>query len=96
MYSTSLDERVGVHRAVIELDPAGVGVEPGERVLHPVLVVAVGEVLAGMRAADFLRVTAPSMVTSACWMRFSYSSVSTRSVFQIIERSADRDRPSVP
>src|SRR6185295_1016177 len=43
-------QRVGVHRPVVDGHPAVV-VEPGERVLHPVLVVAVGEILARMRAA---------------------------------------------
>src|SRR5580692_6839240 len=37
-------EGVGVHRPVVDPDLAA-GVEPGERVLHPVLVVAIREVL---------------------------------------------------
>src|SRR5215813_10581453 len=43
-------ERVGVHRPVVDRHLA-LRVEPGERVLHPVLVVALGVVLARMRAA---------------------------------------------
>ena len=41
-------------RAVAECHGLLVAVGPGERVLHPVHVVAVGEVLAGMGAAAFL------------------------------------------
>src|SRR5579864_5398598 len=43
-------QRVSVHRPVIDRDFAGL-VEPGQRVLHPVLVVAVGEIFARMGAA---------------------------------------------
>ena len=53
-------QRVGMHRPVIELHLAGLVVEPGQRVLHPVLVVALGEILARMRAARFLAGSAPS------------------------------------
>jgi hypothetical protein len=56
-------------------------------VLHPVLVVALGEVLAGVGAAAFLAVGRRFTVTAAWAMRLSNSSVSTRSVFQISERS---------
>src|SRR5712672_3705834 len=45
-------ERVGVHRPVVDRHLA-LRVEPGERVLHPVLVVALGVILARMRAAAF-------------------------------------------
>ena len=48
-----------MHRAVIDPHRAALtapAVEPGDRVLHPVLVVALGEILAGMRAARFLPV----------------------------------------
>src|SRR5690606_38423082 len=44
---------VGVDRAVVERDLARL-VDPGQRVLASVLVVAHGEVLAGVRAAAFL------------------------------------------
>ena len=47
--------RVGVDRAVVDLY-AALGVDPGEGVLHPLRVVAVGEVLAGVGAAAFLAV----------------------------------------
>ena len=67
------------------------GVEPGQRVLHPVLVVALGKILARVRAAAFGAVERPqSMVTTACTIRLSNSSVSTRSEFQISERSVTR------
>src|SRR6202035_6134141 len=46
-------ERVGVHRPIVDGDLARIGVEPGQGVLHPVLVVAVGEILARMGAAAF-------------------------------------------
>src|SRR5471032_2327854 len=49
-------QRVGMHRPVVELGLAGLIVEPRQRVLHPVLVVALGKVLARMRAARFLPV----------------------------------------
>ena len=67
-------------------------VEPGQRVLHPVLVVAVGEVLAGMGAAAFVAVRArlPSSRPPGT-IRLSNSSVSIRSEFQISERSVTRD-----
>jgi hypothetical protein len=41
--------RVGVHWTEVEADFAGVGIEPRHRVLHPVLIVAVGEVLGRIR-----------------------------------------------
>src|SRR6516165_4210233 len=44
-------ERVGVYRAVVERDLSGGVIEPGQGVLHPILVVAVGEILARMSAA---------------------------------------------
>ena len=47
---------VGVHRAVIDGHLVRGVVEPGQGVLHPVLVVALGEILAGMGAAGFLAV----------------------------------------
>src|SRR4051812_48941859 len=40
--------RVGVHRAVVDGYAVLGLVEPGKRVLHPVLVVALGEILAGV------------------------------------------------
>src|SRR5512132_1786060 len=46
-------QRIRVHRSVAERDPAAL-VDPGERVLHPVLVVARGEVLARACASAFL------------------------------------------
>src|ERR1700730_7706749 len=49
-------QRVGMHRPVIELRLAGLVIEPRQRVLHPILVVAFGKVLARMRAARFLSV----------------------------------------
>src|SRR5215467_7109355 len=42
-------QRVGVHRPIVDRHVA-VAVEPGERVLHPALVVALGVILARMRA----------------------------------------------
>jgi len=45
-----IGQRQEVHRAVAEPHPPGV-VAPGERVLEPVLVVTLGVVLAGVRAA---------------------------------------------
>src|SRR5262245_13849592 len=36
-------QRIGVHRPIIDRDLAGHRIEPGERVLHPVDVVAVGK-----------------------------------------------------
>jgi hypothetical protein len=63
-------------------------VDPGQRVLAPVLVVAVGVVLAGMGAAAFLaRLGAETMVASALGIRLVSSSVSIRSEFQISDRS---------
>src|SRR4029077_721648 len=44
-------QRVGMHRPVVDGDLAGIGVEPGQGVLHPVLVVALWEILAGVGAA---------------------------------------------
>src|SRR6185312_4051494 len=44
-------QRVGVHRPVVDGDLAGFSIEPGQRVLHPVLIVAVGKILTRMRAA---------------------------------------------
>src|SRR4051794_18301087 len=41
-------EWLGMHRPVVDRDLAGDVVEPGERVLHPDLVVALFEVLAGV------------------------------------------------
>src|SRR5271169_2624693 len=46
-------QRVGVHRPVVDADLAGFQIEPALRVFHPVLVVAIGEILARMRAAAF-------------------------------------------
>src|SRR5581483_9556751 len=51
--SDVVGERVSVNRAVIDRHLAGFGVEPGQCVFHPVLVVALGEILARMRAAAF-------------------------------------------
>src|SRR5690606_30510494 len=48
--------RVVVHRAVVDSDGLGRVVDPGQGVLHPVDVVALGIVLAGMGAAAFLAV----------------------------------------
>ena len=45
-----------MHRPVVEGDLAGLVVEPGEGVLHPVLVVALGEVLARVGPAALLPV----------------------------------------
>ena len=45
-----------MHRPIIDLYPATLRVEPCERVLHPVLIVTRGEILACMRAAAFLAV----------------------------------------
>ena len=45
--------RLGVDRAVVDASPCRWLVEPGQGVLHPVDVVAVGEVLAGVGAAAF-------------------------------------------
>src|SRR5580698_6304520 len=45
-------QRVGVHRPVIDDDFPGL-VEPRQRVLHPIVVVAIREILARMRAAAF-------------------------------------------
>ena len=45
-------QRVEMHRAVAEPDPAGL-VAPGQGVFEPVLVVALGVILAGVRAAAF-------------------------------------------
>src|ERR1700719_3010784 len=44
---------VGVHRPVVDLYLAGGEIEPGKRVLHPVLVVASREVLACVSGAAF-------------------------------------------
>src|SRR5579885_455479 len=46
-------ERIGVHRPVVDGDLAAFGVEPRQRVLHPLLVVALGKILARMGAAAF-------------------------------------------
>src|SRR3546814_4112106 len=43
-------QRVGVYRAIAEGDLALV-VDPGQRVLHPLVVVALGMILVGVRAA---------------------------------------------
>src|SRR4030095_6000661 len=54
-----VSERVGVDRAVIDLARAALtapAVEPGDAVLHPVLVVTLGEILMHVRAAAFLAV----------------------------------------
>src|SRR6185312_13406368 len=47
-------QRVGVHRAIVEPRRDGAVVVPGQGVLHPVRIVALGEILAGMGAAAFL------------------------------------------
>ena len=46
-------QREAVDRAIVEAHLARVDIGPGQRVLHPGLVVPVGVVLAGMRAAAF-------------------------------------------
>src|SRR5580658_4721786 len=46
-------ERVGVHRPVVDRDFSSNGVEPRQRVLHPILVVALGKIFARMSAAAF-------------------------------------------
>src|SRR5580700_4809900 len=46
-------ERVGVHRPIVDADPARNGVEPGQGVLHPVLVVAIREILPRVGATAF-------------------------------------------
>src|ERR1700721_4313205 len=46
-------ERVGVHRPVIDGDLARIGVEPGQGVLPPVLVVAIGKTLPRVGATAF-------------------------------------------
>src|SRR5487761_2254509 len=46
-----IGHRVRVHRPVIDGDGLLHIIEEGQRVLHPFLVIAVGEILAGMRAA---------------------------------------------
>ena len=67
-------------------------VDPDQRVLHPVLVVALGIVLARMRAAALRAVRRPSDRAPAPGRSGSRSSsVSIRSVFQISERSVTRD-----
>src|SRR5438045_8396289 len=45
-------QRVGVHRPVVDGDVTLL-VEPGERMLHPALVVAFGEILTRVSAAAF-------------------------------------------
>jgi hypothetical protein len=87
-------------RAVVELDLA-LGVDPGQRVLAPVLVVAAAErpvdiVLAGVRAAAFLARFRATTVVMAQAIRFSSSSVSIRSEFQISERSVTLRSASCP
>src|SRR4051812_21255029 len=52
-------ERVGVHRPIAEARSTGAVVGPGERVLHPVDIVAFGKVLARMRAAALLACERP-------------------------------------
>src|ERR1700751_1396768 len=45
--------RIGVHRPVIDRHRMLVGIDPGERMLHPVDVVALRVILTRMRAAAF-------------------------------------------
>src|SRR6202041_225023 len=46
-------ERVSVDRAIIDRDLAARGIKPRQRVFHPIFVVALGEILAGVRATAF-------------------------------------------
>ena len=79
--------REAVHRTVIDRHRAGIGVDRGQRMFHPVDVIARGKIFPRMGAADSVRRAAPSMVTTAWTMRLSNSKVSMRSEFQINERS---------
>ena len=65
-------------------------IDPGERVLAPVLVVAVGIVLVGVGAAALLA------GLGAFGSRLVSSSVSMRSEFQIIDRSVTRRSSAFP
>src|ERR1700722_12004906 len=56
---------VGVDRAVVDLHLAALAVVPGQGVLHPVFVVAGGEVLAAWAPRLSCRFSAPLTVTMA-------------------------------
>ncbi len=68
--------RLGVYRPVVELHGLRRVIRPCKRMLHPVDIIALREILARMCAAAFLAVSAPTTVTAACAMRLSNSSVS--------------------
>src|SRR5678815_66535 len=54
-----IGEREGVERPIVDFHrsaPAAPAIEPGDAVLHPVLVVALGEVLVHVRSAALLAV----------------------------------------
>ena len=63
-------QRVQVHRAVVDAHLPAL-VDPAQRVLHPVHVVAIREILARMRAAALLAFSAEWIVASRLPSRFS-------------------------